>query len=334
MRRQPPALPESSRISRVGSKARSPAPRDFHISHWLVQPTLNLIRDGVTVRHLEPQVMDLLVFLAATGGRVVSRDEIIDAVWEGRFIAEATLTRSIADLRRALDDDQRCPQYIETIAKRGYRLVAATADAGRHLVVAAAQNAEAAVTQEPRVDRGPVLLPFAKPADSERGEGVPSNRRIAHRLASARRRRFVGREAEIEIFRAALLADEPPFVVLHVSGAGGVGKTTLLQEFARIADEAGRKVVRIDGRNIEASAAGVLAALSAVPGAEHENLPAVIERWPAGSVLLVDTYSFWHRSTIGCATRCSRSSRRAVSLSSPAATRQQRRGGPTSHGLR
>ena len=66
-----------------------------------MQPTLNLIRDGGTVRHLEPQMMDLLSFLATTGGRVVSKGKIIDAVWEGRFIAEATLTRSIADLRRA-----------------------------------------------------------------------------------------------------------------------------------------------------------------------------------------------------------------------------------------
>ena len=200
-----------------------------------MQPTLNLIRDGGTVRHLEPQVMDLLAFLATTGGRVVSKDEIIDAVWEGRFIAETTLTRSIADLRRALDDNQRCPQYIETIAKRGYRLVATIADAGRRPVAGGAQNAEAAETQEPRGDRGPVVLPFAKPADAERGEGVLTSPRIADRLASARRSRFVGREAEIEIFRAALLADEPPFVVLHVTGAGGVGKTTLLQEFARVA---------------------------------------------------------------------------------------------------
>src|SRR5262245_64882719 len=71
--------------------------------------------------------MDLLAFLATTGGRVVSKDEIIDAVWQGRFIAEATLTRSVADLRRALGDDQRSPRYIETIPKRGYRLVAPVA---------------------------------------------------------------------------------------------------------------------------------------------------------------------------------------------------------------
>src|SRR5262245_9762769 len=68
--------------------------------------------------------MDLLVFLASAEGRVVSKNEIIDTVWKGRFIAEATLTRSIADLRRALGDSSQRPQYIETIAKRGYRLVA------------------------------------------------------------------------------------------------------------------------------------------------------------------------------------------------------------------
>ena len=93
-------------------------------------------------------------------------------------------------------------------------------------------------------------------------KALSRTRRIADRLASARRSRFVGREAEIEIFRSALLADEPPFVVLHMSGAGGVGKTTLLQEFARMADEAGRTVVHLDGRNIEPSGAGVLSALS------------------------------------------------------------------------
>lgn len=67
--------------------------------------------------------MDLLVLLATSGGRVVSKREIIDAVWQGRLIAEASLTRTMADLRRALDDEARCPRYIETIPKRGYRLV-------------------------------------------------------------------------------------------------------------------------------------------------------------------------------------------------------------------
>jgi len=98
---------------------------DFQVGRWQVQPTLNQVRDGRTIRHLEPQVVDLLVFLASNDGRVVSKDEIIAAVWDGRFIAETTLTRSIADLRRALGDDTHKPQYIVTIPKRGNRILAA-----------------------------------------------------------------------------------------------------------------------------------------------------------------------------------------------------------------
>lgn len=243
---------------------RSPAAPDFHIGGWLVQPTLNLIRDGSTVRHLEPQVMDLLVFLGTTGGRVISKDEIIDAVWDGRFISEATLTRSMADLRRALGDDQRSPRYIETIPKRGYRLVATVGD--RHEPLAGA--------------------------------------RIADRLASARRRRFVGRDREIEFFRSVLRAEDPPFVAVHVHGPGGVGKTTLLDEFAREAAEAGRGVVRIDGRNIEASPAGFLVALGHALGTDRVDVHSALERWPAGGVLLVDTYEMlspldeWLRGTL------------------------------------
>jgi DNA-binding winged helix-turn-helix (wHTH) protein len=238
------------------SEGRSAATPDFHIGSWLAQPSRNLIRDSTVTRHLEPQVMDLLVFLANTGGRVVSKDELVDAVWEGRSIAETTLTRAVADLRRALGDDQRSPGYIETIPKRGYRLVATVSTGGGHAAA----------------------------------DGRLPGTRIADRLALERRRRFVGREREVEMFRSALLADQPAFVALHVHGQGGVGKTTLLEEFARVAHEAGRVAVRIDGRNIDASPLGLIVALSRALGVDRCELSAVIERWPAGAVLLVDTY--------------------------------------------
>jgi DNA-binding winged helix-turn-helix (wHTH) protein len=237
-----------------------------------VQPSLNLIGQAGTIRHLEPQVMDLLAFLATTGGRVVSKDEIIDAVWQGRFIADATLTRSIADLRRALGDDQQPHQFIETIPKRGYRLVAPISSAGGMAGTS----------------------PSAVVADCE-DEFCAGRERIADRLTSARRSRFVGREAEIEVFRSALLSAELPFVVLHLGGEGGVGKTTLVGELARIAEELGRVPVRMDGRNIEASPTGFLAALSQAIGAERIDLPAVIERWPARAVLFVDTFELLAR---------------------------------------
>ena len=68
----------------ASGKARSTATPDFHVGRWLAQPPRNLILNGGIARHLEPQVMDLLVFLANSGGRVVSKDEIIDAVVTGR----------------------------------------------------------------------------------------------------------------------------------------------------------------------------------------------------------------------------------------------------------
>lgn len=291
---------------RVASRkeVRSPAPPEFHVGGWLAQPTLNIIRDGSTSRRLEPQVMDLLVFLATTGGRVVSKDEIINAVWEGRFIAEATLTRSIADLRRALGDDQKCPRYIETIAKRGYRLVATISAAGlRPVTLAATTQAAAAEVRHAGADPDPVVLPFARP-DREALPECGTENRVADRLASARRRRFVGRDPEIEVFRSALLAEEPSFVALHLHGAAGVGKTTLLEEFARVATEASRGVVRIDGRNIEPSAVGFLVALGRALGVDRIDGEAVLERWPAAGVLLVDTYEMlsplddWLRGTL------------------------------------
>jgi serine/threonine-protein kinase len=128
---------------------------EMQVGGWRVQPALNQISDDGALRRLEPQVMDLLVFLASRAGQVVSRDEIIDHVWGGRFIAETTLTRSIADLRRALGDTEHERRYIETIAKRGYRLIApVSAGAGAAAPAAAADAGEA---------DGPslVVLPFA-----------------------------------------------------------------------------------------------------------------------------------------------------------------------------
>lgn len=201
--------------------------------------------------------MDLLAFLATTDGRVITKDEIIDAVWQGRFIADATLTRTVAELRRALDDDRQSHRFIETIPKRGYRLVAPVSP-----------SAGADVVRQPDAPPGC----------------------IGDRLAAARRNRFVGRAGELETFRAALAAPNLPFAVLHVSGAGGVGKTTLLHEYARIAGEVGRGVVRLDGRDVAPAAAAFLVALAQAVGAEGANLAAVLERWPARAVLIVDTY--------------------------------------------
>ena len=74
---------------------------------------------------------------------------------------------------------------------------------------------------------------------------------IGDRLQSARTRLFVGRDPELQQFRSALTAEPPPFNVLHVFGPGGVGKTELLQAFARCCDDTNVPCVQLDTRDVD-----------------------------------------------------------------------------------
>jgi DNA-binding winged helix-turn-helix (wHTH) protein/dienelactone hydrolase len=97
--------------------------RGFRVGEWLVQPSLNRLTRGSETVTLEPRAMDLLTFLARHAGKVVSRETIIDAVWAEQYVGEGVLRQAIAALRSALGDDAKNPTYIETISKRGYRLI-------------------------------------------------------------------------------------------------------------------------------------------------------------------------------------------------------------------
>src|SRR5690349_4999543 len=98
-------------------------PGDFRLGPWLLEPSRNSItRDGKTIR-LEPRVVEVVSYLAQHPGETVSKEQLIQAVWGGTFVTDDVLTRSISELRKALDDDPTEPRVIETIPKRGYRLL-------------------------------------------------------------------------------------------------------------------------------------------------------------------------------------------------------------------
>ncbi len=96
--------------------------RGFELGPWTVIPERGLLRQGEVEEHLEPMVMDVLVVLASRQGRVVTRDQLVDAVWAGRATADEAIVAKIAALRNKLQDHSRDPEYIETVPRRGYRL--------------------------------------------------------------------------------------------------------------------------------------------------------------------------------------------------------------------
>jgi DNA-binding winged helix-turn-helix (wHTH) protein len=81
-----------------------------------------MTKDGVE-RHIEPKVMKVLLMLASQQGHVVSKEELISAVWSDTFVSDDVLTRCISILRRITEDDPHTPRFIQTIPKVGYRLV-------------------------------------------------------------------------------------------------------------------------------------------------------------------------------------------------------------------
>ena len=99
-------------------------PDAFRLGDWLVQPALGRIEAAGRAHKLEPRVMEVLVFLAGRQGEVVTRDDLERAVWRGALVSYDAVTGTIIKLRKALDDRARQPRYIETIPKKGYRLVA------------------------------------------------------------------------------------------------------------------------------------------------------------------------------------------------------------------
>jgi len=96
----------------------------FQFGAWVIEPQLSRIRSGQMIVHLEPKAIEVLGYLLDQPGEIVSQQELIDVVWNGRLVEPAAVTRNIAEIRKALGDDPRNPTYIQTVPKRGYRTIA------------------------------------------------------------------------------------------------------------------------------------------------------------------------------------------------------------------
>lgn len=96
----------------------------FQAGDWIVEPELNCLRKDDQEKHLEPKVMKVLLALAEHPNHVVTKEDLIAAVWPGTFVSDDVLTRCISVLRRVTQDDATMPHFIQTVPKVGYRLLA------------------------------------------------------------------------------------------------------------------------------------------------------------------------------------------------------------------
>lgn len=96
----------------------------FKVGDWTVDPDSGRLQQGADEVKLEPKVMKVLVYLAQHPGKVVAREELEEKIWTGMIVGYDAVSGSIIKLRKALGDNSRNPQYIETVSKKGYRLIA------------------------------------------------------------------------------------------------------------------------------------------------------------------------------------------------------------------
>ena len=99
-------------------------PQSFRVDDWRAFPDANELRRNGEIQKLESRVMNLLVYLHQHRGEVVGRDELINEVWGKEALSDHSISVAVAALRRALGDEAANPRYIETVRKKGYRLIA------------------------------------------------------------------------------------------------------------------------------------------------------------------------------------------------------------------
>ena len=97
----------------------------FHFDEFTLDVRERRLLRGTKAVRLSPKAYDVLVALVRQRGRLVTKDELLTRLWPGSFVEEGSLNVYVSALRKALGEDARRPAYIETVARSGYRFIAA-----------------------------------------------------------------------------------------------------------------------------------------------------------------------------------------------------------------
>ncbi|MEM9707679.1 MAG: winged helix-turn-helix domain-containing protein [Pseudomonadota bacterium] len=217
-----------------------------------VDLSLRELRAGGERRPIEPKAFDLLVMLIENRARVVAKDELVDRLWDGRFITDSAMSTAVKAVRQAIRDDGRTQRFIRTVHGRGFRFVgdAKTADAGHSVTTATKEDAE-----------------------------TPNNLR-------KRRRPMFGRASEVERITRQLKDGD----IVSIVGPGGAGKSALAVETAsRVLDDfpGGVWFCELAPAEADRVASTVLGAIDSSAGSGPVNAAKIAERLGEEPVLLI-----------------------------------------------
>jgi DNA-binding winged helix-turn-helix (wHTH) protein len=173
---------------------------------------------------LPPRIFSVLCYLVEHAGALVTKDELLDAVWQHRFVSESVLKVCINELRRSLDDSAKTPRYIETVSRRGYRFIGAPKRLEN--VEQTPQRSLPLTTAIGGVIRSTDPTPYLL----ERTEPLAQLQRLLERVQAAERQ------------------------VVFITGEAGIGKTTVVEAF--LEPLVNRGVGVLSGRCIERYGAG------------------------------------------------------------------------------
>ncbi|MDC8771917.1 ATP-binding protein [Roseateles albus] len=195
--------------------AQEPSPQRLNFGPFEIDlHAQRLLREQQPVA-LRPRYFDVLVFLAKSGGKLVTKDELLDAVWGHRHVSDSVLKVAINALRVALDEDAKAPRHLETVSRRGYRLMGVN-DARPTAGGQAAKVAAPAPASNPSPSLGNLPAPQAG---------------------------LIGRDAELTQLQDMFASQR--LITLH--GPAGVGKTRLALSAAQHAAPAdGVWLIRLD----------------------------------------------------------------------------------------
>ncbi len=198
---------------------------DYHFGPFRLDQGNARLWHGPEEIILRPKSFAVLQYLVAQPGRLVTREEVLQAVWPGIAVSDAVLTVCIGEIRQALGDNHHAPRYIETVHRRGYRFLG---------TITAAPGPDG--TLAPEVASGAVPSP-----PSAFSHFPLSTQHSALSTVSV-----VGREPQLSQLEGWLeQARQGLRQVVFVTGEAGIGKTTLVNAFlAQVASEAPLWVAR------------------------------------------------------------------------------------------